>query len=75
MGIAFNALSSEQQKHSLQIGTLQHTATTLLNIRPNTSPTNTTPAPPSLPATLKPKTTHKKDASKNIHPDHSKKTK
>jgi hypothetical protein len=75
MGKAFTELSSEQQKHSQQIGTLQNTATTLLNIRPSTSGTNPTPAPPPLPATPKPKTTHKRDASKDIHPDPPKKTK
>src|SRR4030081_1897353 len=74
MGKAYNDIETEQRNLSLQVGNLQNTASTILNTRP--SPTNQPSVPPSTPPALpKPKTLHKRDASKDIHPTAPKKTK
>jgi hypothetical protein len=74
LGKAYNKFETEQRNQSLLIGNRHNTASTILNTRHHPTSTNSSPAPAlTPPAASKPKTTHKCDASKDIHTDSSKK--
>jgi hypothetical protein len=76
MGKAFSNFETEQHNYSLQIGRLQHTANPILNTCTSLTSTTLASAPPApWPVVLKLKLSDKRDAFKNIHPEHPKETK